>query len=282
MKKKPSEKKTLRKQLLSGVIYTALSAVVVAVTVNTTVGILSGKNNQVPDISSQLDEIKVEIPSVPELPKVSVPEISFKEDITKTLPEAKEEQIVSDSQEGVDSLIIEETVTESLEKEFPETVQPPETTPTSDPLTIPEDADLGFDTFIKPCNGYVSKEHSVDVPVYSSTMADYRTHVGVDVVCDMGTSVSVVSGGIVTDIYDDVMYGKTVCMKNKNGYTIKYSNLMPELYAQVSVGAVLPTGANLGGIGQSALCEAVEAPHVHLEIYDPDGNPVDPEDLISF
>lgn len=275
MKKKSREKKSLKKQLISGLIYTALSAVVVAVTVNTTVGIISGRNN-LSDMTERINDIKVEVPSIPTLPPVTIPEIDFTDSIPEGIVSDIDEQPVSDSPEGVDSLITENADIAVL----------PEAAANSqgvvDYHSIPEDAHLGFDTFVKPCDGYVSKEHSVDIPVYSSTMADYRTHTGVDVVCDMGSAVSVVSGGVVTEIYDDVMLGKTVCMQNRNGYTIKYSNLLPELYAGVEVGSILATGEHIGGIGESALCEAAEAPHVHLEIYDSDGNPVDPEDLIIF
>lgn len=277
MKKKSREKKSLKKQLISGLVYTALSAVVVAVTVNTTVGIISGRN-RLPDIPDSINDIKVEVPSIPSLPPVTVPEIDFTEAVPDGIVTDSEEQIVSDSPDGVDSIITEYDETEFTEA--PQTVIEPAASP--DYHSIPTDANLGFDTFVKPCEGYVSKEHSVDIPVYSSTMADYRTHIGVDVVCDMGSAVSVVSGGIVTEIYDDVMLGKTVCMQNRKGYTLKYSNLLPELYAGIEVGSILATGEHLGGIGKSALCEAAEAPHVHLEIYDPDGNPVDPEDLIVF
>lgn len=277
MKKKSKEKKSLKRQLISGLIYTALSAVVVAVTVNTTVGIISGRNS-LPDIPKALSDIKAEVPSVPTLPPITVPEIDFADTIPDGVVSDIDETPVSESPEGIDSLITE--ADENTVYEMPEIVIEPQ--PTIDYHSIPDDAKLGFDTFIKPCDGYVSKEHSADIPVYSSTMADYRTHIGVDVVCDMGTAVSVVSGGIVTEIYDDVMFGKTVCMQNRDGYTLKYSNLMPELYAGVEVGSILATGEHLGGIGKSALCEAAEAPHVHLEIYDQSGNAVDPEDLILF
>jgi murein DD-endopeptidase MepM/ murein hydrolase activator NlpD len=77
-------------------------------------------------------------------------------------------------------------------------------------FSIPSDANLGLSKFIKPCDGYVSKEHSLTIPVYSPTMSDYRTHHGVDVTGEAGDVVYVVCGGIVRDIYDDDLYGKTV------------------------------------------------------------------------
>ena len=179
---------------------------------------------------------------------------------------------VSDSPSGIDSLITDADPTGDITES---------STVTQVPL-IPEDAQLGISKFLKPCDGYVSKEHSADVPVYSTTLSDYRIHIGVDVTGEIGTPVCAVNGGIVTDIYDDDLYGKTVCIQNRDGYTMKYSNLLPTINANVAVGTLITTGQTIGGIGDTALCEAVDTSHLHLEIYDKDGNPIDPEDLISF
>ena len=90
---------------------------------------------------------------------------------TKSLPE-----IVADITEGVETI--------------PEEIMTPVTVPESE---IPQDLNMGFDGFIKPCSGYVSKSFSLDIPVYSSTMSDYRTHHGVDVTGEAGDVVYVVS-----------------------------------------------------------------------------------------
>lgn len=266
MKNKTSGQKSLKKQLISGTVYVALAAVVVAVTVNTTVGILSGGNVEIPNSP---ENTNLELPSIPDIPKIDIPELSLDLSGDSLLQDTKEDTSpVSDSPDGIDSVITENPVTEAANSPAP--------------LAIPDDAKLGFDKFIKPCDGYVSKEHSIDIPVYSTTLSDYRIHIGVDVTGDIGTPVCAVNGGIVTDIYDDDLYGKTVCIQNRNGYTMKYSNLLPALNANVTVGSLVTTGQTIGGIGDTALCEAVDASHLHLEIYDSDGNPVDPEDLISF
>ncbi len=266
MKKKTSGQNNLKKQLISGTVYVALAAVVVAVTVNTTVGLLSGNDVKIPD--SVPENITLSLPELPEIPKVDIPELSLDVLPDIPLPESDGSSAVSETADGVDSTVTEQQV--SLPDVIPETP------------VIPDDAELGIDRFIKPCDGYVSKEHSADIPVYSTTMSDYRIHIGVDVTGDIGTPVCAVYGGIVTDIYNDDLYGKTVCIKNRDGYTVKYSNLLPEVNANVTKDALITTGQVIGGIGDTALCEAVDTSHLHLEIYDADGNPVDPEDLISF
>ena len=113
-------------------------------------------------------------------------------------------------------------------------------------------------------------------------MADYRIHTGIDVTGELGTPVCAVIGGIVSDIYTDDLYGKTVCITSRDGYTVKYSNLLPTLNGNVEKGSLIATGTAIGGIGDTALCEAVDPPHVHIEIYDSDGLAIDPENLISF
>ena len=265
MRKNRPQSKSLKRQFLSGTVYVALAAVVAAVTINTTGGLLSSKA-PIPEIPD-FDEIKTEIPSVPDIPWASLPELK--------LPQLNsfDSKTVSDSPQGIVA-----DITEGVET-IPEEIMTPVTVPESE---IPQDLNMGFDGFIKPCSGYVSKSFSLDIPVYSSTMSDYRTHHGVDVTGEAGDVVYVVCGGIVRDIYDDDLYGKTVVMETVGGYTVKYSNLLESLHASVSEGALLPTGTELGGIGKTAICEAVEPSHVHLEIYDSDGNAVDPEDLISF
>lgn len=268
MKNKNSGQKSLKKQLISGTVYVALAAVVVAVTVNTTVGILSGADVEIPE--STPENINLELPSLPDIPKIDVPELSLDLSYDPSLSEAGDNSsAVSDSPAGIDSLVTETPHTEN-------------TGTVSEAPLIPEDAQLGINRFIKPCDGYVSKEHSADIPVYSTTLSDYRIHIGVDVTGDIGTPVCAVNGGIVTDIYDDDLYGKTVCIQNRDGYTMKYSNLLPTVNANVKVGSLITTGQTIGGIGDTALCEAVDSSHLHLEIYDGDGNPVDPEMLISF
>ena len=273
-KNKSTEKKSLKRQLLSGTIYVGLSAVVVAVAVNTTVGIISDKAN-IPSVDETVKKLSENIPNLPQTQGLSLPEL--------TLPENEDlsgERAVSESAEGIDSVItdilpdIPEIPTESISENI-RNAEPLE-------FSIPSDANLGLSKFIKPFDGYVSKEHSLTVPVYSPTMSDYRTHTGVDIVESVGTEVLCVNGGIVTDVYNDDLYGMTVEIKNRDGYVMKYSNLLPVLGDGIEKGKIVKTGDIIGGIGETAICEAAESPHLHLEIYDSYGIAVDPEDLISF
>ena len=264
MKNNKNTRKSSGKQLLGGIIYSLLACIVVAVSVNTTLSLLSKNDIQMPDSSPQ--NTNLELTKIPDIPKINLPDISLDSSYDIPSGDLSESTTVADLPQGVDSVVNDVIVPENI----------------SDTPVIPEEAQLGFDKFIKPCDGYVAKEHSIEIPVYSTTLSDYRAHIGVDVTGEIGTPVVCVNGGVVTEIYDDDLYGKTVCIKNRDGYTIKYSNLLPTINANILVGSVVTTGQTLGGIGDTALCEAVDASHLHLEIYDNEGNCVDPETLISF
>ena len=264
MKNNKNSRKGFGKQLVGGVIYSLLACVVVAVSVNTTLSLLSKNDIELPETMPQ--NTNLELPGIADIPKITLPDISLDLSYDTPSPEQVESAPVADLPQGVDSVI--------TDAEEPQNI--------SDSPVIPENAVLGFDKFIKPCDGYVAKEHSVELPVYSTTLSDYRVHTGIDVTGEIGTPVACVNGGVVTDIFDDDLYGTTVCIKNRDGYTTKYSNLLPTLNADILVGAVITTGQIIGGIGDTALSEAIDPPHLHLEIYDSNGNAIDPEDLISF
>lgn len=272
MKKKLPQKKSLIRQLISGTVYIALAAVVVAVTINTTVGLISDKT-EVPKFENTSDGIDTSLPNLPEIPPLSFPNLNISE-----TPDTPQDSAVSDTVQGIDALVTEPSEETIEPSEISEEIIPRQI----DIYGIPTDANLGLGKFIKPCSGYISREHSAEIPVYSPTMSDYRTHIGVDVVGDIGSEVVCVNGGIVKNIYNDDLFGMTVEMTNRDGYCIRYSNLQPQLDAEVTVGAILKTGSSIGGIGETAICESLDTPHVHLEIYDSDGNPVDPEELIDF
>lgn len=260
MNNKNPDKRSLKKQLISGTVYVALAAVVVAVTLNTTVGMLSDAEYEIPKVTESKTDTNFS--DIVELPKVELPELTLTVPNTGINPDTAP---VVENPDGIDSHFTEPDI--EMITQVP---------------VIPENADLGIDRYIKPCDGYILKEHSADLPVYSTTLSDYRIHVGVDVTGEIGTPVLSVCGGVVTDIYNDDLYGKTVCVQNKDGYTVKYSNLLPTVNANVNVGALLSTGDVIGGIGDTALCEAVDASHLHLEMYDKSGNAVNPENFISF
>ena len=78
----------------------------------------------------------------------------------------------------------------------PVSTSPKQDTPSNEPETtdasaqVPDDeaviADDSIPNFISPVAGVLSQTHNTEVPVYSLTMNDYRTHAGVDIVAVSG------------------------------------------------------------------------------------------------
>ena len=66
-------------------------------------------------------------------------------------------------------------------------------------------------TFTAPCEGDIIKIFSIDKPLKSKTMGDFRTHNGIDIKSDLGSSVYASADGVVDKIYDDNLLGIACC-----------------------------------------------------------------------
>ncbi len=133
--------------------------------------------------------------------------------------------------------------------------------------------------FISPVTGVVSQHHSTDVPVYSITMADYRTHTGVDIACPDGTTVRAAADGTIREVWTDPLMGQCLSVDHAGGARSIYKNLSPELLAGIVPGKTVKAGEALGTVGDSALIEIGLATHLHYEL-EIGGVPVDPADFM--
>ena len=133
--------------------------------------------------------------------------------------------------------------------------------------------------FIMPTIGDVSKKYSIDVLVYSNTMEDYRTHNGIDIVATLGEGVMAAADGIVKEVYEHPMMGNTVVIAHEGDTVSVYQNLADEI--PVSVGDSVKSGEVIGAIGDSAIIEIAEEPHLHFEIM-VSGEHQNPLDYISL
>ena len=133
--------------------------------------------------------------------------------------------------------------------------------------------------FISPLAGMISKAHALDVPVYSLTMNDYRTHSGVDIVSTAGASVCATADGTVGEIWEDPMMGTCLSIEHTGGARSIYKNLSPQLPESIVAGARVKAGEKIAAIGESALAEVAESPHLHYEL-EVDGVLVNPADYM--
>ncbi len=134
--------------------------------------------------------------------------------------------------------------------------------------------------FLLPVSGVLRSVHDADLQVFSPTMGDYRVHLGIDIGTVAGASVSAMADGTVTQIWDDVRMGRCIAVKHGgDAYTI-YKNLAAEQSEGIVVGATVKAGDVIGTVGDSAMVEIAEEPHLHLEMTVA-GIQVDPTEYLS-
>ena len=122
-------------------------------------------------------------------------------------------------------------------------------------------------TFANPLSsGFISKEFSIEMPIFSNTMNDYRVHKGIDIEAEKGAPVMAISDGNVECIYDDAMMGHCISVNHGNGLVSYYMGLSDEICDGITEGAPVYCGQVLSSVGDSTLVEIGENDHLHLEI----------------
>ena len=131
-------------------------------------------------------------------------------------------------------------------------------------------------SFISPVSGTVAKNHSLEVPVFSLTLGEWRVHTGIDIACEESASVFASEAGVVSGIYSDPMLGYTVEITHTNDIKTRYSNLTSES-SSLKVGDTVALGDKIGVVGDSSISELAEEPHLHFEVLlkDVKVNPLD-------
>jgi murein DD-endopeptidase MepM/ murein hydrolase activator NlpD len=133
--------------------------------------------------------------------------------------------------------------------------------------------------FTAPVSGSIMKSHSVETPVFSQTLGDWRVHTGIDIAAEIGADVKAVAGGKVTAVRNDHFMGKTVEVTHNGGIVSVYSNLSNDGIT-VKVGDTVSAGDKLGVVGDTSLTELADESHLHFEIL-VSGISVNPLDYIS-
>ena len=133
--------------------------------------------------------------------------------------------------------------------------------------------------FENPISGEVTKEFAKDSLVYSETLKEWTTHLGVDIKAERATVVKAAANGIVKNIKNDPRFGLTVIIEHSNGFETRYANLLTTEF--VSEGEEVKVGQTIGTVGDSAVYEIVDESHLHFEILK-DSENVDPSKYIKF
>ncbi len=148
----------------------------------------------------------------------------------------------------------------------PESTAPQESKPpvTEPPETEPVDALPS--SFMLPVSGSLVKKHDATTQVFSNTMQDYRVHLGIDVGTEENASVFAAADGKIEKIWDDVRYGQCIAISHSGSCVTVYKNLAYELPEGITEGARVSAGALIGKVGDSAMVEIADEPHMHFEM----------------
>ena len=184
-----------------------------------------------------------------------------------------EEAIVTDPAPEVE-VSAEEPVVETI---APETVETPAVMPEVEIDDTPVVAEIPRQ-LVDPLEGEVVTAFSMEELVYNATLGDWRTHDGVDIAAEAGTSVLAASSGTVISVEEDPLMGTTVVIEHDGGYQTTYSNLQAE--PSVAEGDTVSAGQFICAVGDTAAAEAAQGPHLHFSVTC-DGEPVDPQSFLN-
>ena len=151
----------------------------------------------------------------------------------------------------------------------PVTTAPPTTTAAD---VLPE--------FLSPAVGVVAKQHDTTTPVFSLTTNDWRTHTGIDIACAVGDAVYAAADGVITMVASDPMMGTTVTISHAGEGETVYQNLAVTLPEGIAEGARVIAGQVIGTVGDTAMIESADEPHLHFMMKVKDVY-VDPLDYIT-
>lgn len=128
-------------------------------------------------------------------------------------------------------------------------------------------------SFQKPVDGEIMKGYAKDNLVYSETLQEWTTHLGIDIKAEKTTVVKAAEAGTVKSIKNDPRYGLTIVIEHNDGYETVYSNLLSSEF--VVEGEKVERGQSIGTVGNTAAFEVADEPHLHFEILK-DSIPIDP------
>lgn len=135
-------------------------------------------------------------------------------------------------------------------------------------------------TLALPAQGVITKGHDSSIQVWSETMEDYRVHLGVDIATTEAAPVYAAADGVISKIWDDALMGHCIAISHGDDVFTFYKNLDKTLAEGIEEGADVKCGQQLGTVGDTAIVELAEEPHLHLEMT-VKGLATDPRDYFS-
>ena len=101
-------------------------------------------------------------------------------------------------------------------------------------------------TFVNPVDGEKIKDYSSDNLVYSVTLDEWTTHLGIDYKSEKTDIVKASADGKIKSIKNDPRYGLTVVIEHTNGFESVYSNLLTAEF--ITVGEEVKQGQTIATV----------------------------------
>jgi murein DD-endopeptidase MepM/ murein hydrolase activator NlpD len=134
--------------------------------------------------------------------------------------------------------------------------------------------------FVKPVEkGKLLTPFSDTELVYSKTLDQYCMHAGIDVEAGLDTPVMAIADGTLVKVYTDDKYGNSIWVTHADQVMTKYCNL--STLEMVEEGDLVEKGQVISGIGNDALIESLDPPHLHFEVWIGD-QPTDPSQYVEY
>lgn len=184
----------------------------------------------------------------------------------------RERPVTVKQQEPAPTLDIQPAPTQPVVKPAPVVIPEPEPQP-----EINEPAEL-LPQVVSPLDGTTVTVFSMTELLYDTTMADWRTHDGIDVQADEGAAVKTAAAGTVQSVTDDELMGTTVVIDHEGGYSTRYSSLQKDV--PVTAGQQVVAGEVIGRVGTTSAAESQMGPHLHFSV-SRDGAVIDPRDYVG-
>lgn len=165
-------------------------------------------------------------------------------------------------------------------QDTPSTNPPAGNTPTPSPDQPTGAGEQEETVFLCPLSGTVTQKHDTETLVFSPSMGDWRIHTGLDIAAALGDTVCAAADGTVKEVWDDAMMGKCVSIKHTDDVVTVYKNLGDTLADGIVAGQSVKAGDAIGTVGETALSELADEPHLHFEMT-VNGAPVDPLSYLS-
>lgn len=285
--------KSLRGKTVNQIMYITIGCVIAVIILCIALFMAFGRKDNSDNIGLQVSENQNQSETTSEEASSSIGNTVEESENYEEVQETDTVQVKVESANNTEELsgqVAENSEQENLEAQQTNSELSNNTTDSGDTITAQESQEQIAQTqenteetpkdpvFTMPVQGEIVKQYGKEKLIYSDTLKEWTTHLGIDIKADKTTIVKASSDGCVKSIKNDPRYGLTVVIEHENGFTSVYSNLLTAEF--VVVGENVKSGQTIGTVGNSATFEILDDPHLHFEILK-DGNCVDPEMYIK-